>query len=613
MSETTELYIPLVSSPIGALNAAQGLATWADDLARKLVGDMTEVPIEIANAGHAIVVRVHAAIDPGQVTMAHYSAPRPPWILTAKNGPPPQGLAVIEYEAERSHNSDYYNELKRLQKEKTQVSKLPSDQKARLEEMAPRLYWPVAAQINQMGAIGAYNKAVERWAACRPVYSELVAIILTMCSGRAGAVEQAQQDWETLAKKHPGLECNPFLPATQVVNPEQGKGANRPKADALTIGGRESFWLLEYFKYAGLYTTSLPRTVQGKKDRKTYVVMPAQDGIALRWHRDIFGQFQKEFWPSSAIKMDVLAALRYTATMLAQWEGAQRSTGRRRKLSDYVEGFAVVSYKDLGSALAVMNVATVGLPDWVVWPDTPEEANRLKGVVDEHQRLIGVLDEKKGEEEQLLRDYRDFLSSRDPGLHAFFAFTTGYASHILRRMSKGQRVRRLKTDDLEVIIMAQEEQRQPKFKPIVEDPGFRKIARAIRQSTVTQQYHKTASGDNTYEIRYGLGTDLHRHSRDNQEFLRALGKFLQEYSQENARVMERRKGQPYRRRTTISVEDIAQITALVDEYGAPTVASLLIAFGYASEPGTPEATVSTDADDVVPVEELVDGEVSLLA
>lgn len=228
-----------------------------------------------------------------------------------------------------------------------------------------------------------------------------------------------------------------------------------------------------------------------------------------------------------------------------------------------------------------MNVATIGLPNWIPWPEDVATSRRLIAILTEHQLLVAGLDESRGEEEQLLRDYRDFLSSRDPALAAFFRFTTGYAGHALRNMSRRQRVRRLATDNLEEIIMAQEDQRTDKLKPVLDNVGFRNVATAIRLSTVTQQYYKTEQDDNTYEIRYGLADELHRRSRDNQEFMRAVGLFLKDYSQENARVMERNKDKKYRRRIAISTEDITQLTALVDQYGAATVASLLIAFGYA--------------------------------
>jgi hypothetical protein len=596
LNALTQLSIPISSSLLSAILAGMGLADWLAGLGRDITGD--GIDVQIANAGHSVVVSTTAVLSPEQVRLEHFAKPYS-WIRTAKNGAPPQGTNIFDYEAERQHNSDYYELLKSYQKAGINLRRLPGEQQLELEEKQPRAEWPVAAMINQMGAINSYNKAIERWLACRAIYPDLVSIIWTMCNGQPYAIEDAQRQWEALAKTH-GLEKNALMAATQAVNPEQGKGANRAKADALTIGGQESFWLLEYFKFAGLYLAALPRTVQGKKDRKTYVVMPAKDGVSLRWHREVFRDFRREFWASSAIKMDVQAALRYTATMLGQWQAAQQSSGRRRRASDYIDGFAVASFKDLGSAVAVMNVATIRLPDWVDWPEDQQRATLLQQVVVEHQRLTAALDEKKGDEEQLLRDYRDFLSSRDPALSAFFDFTQGYAGHVIRTMSKRLPVRRLGTDNLEVIIMANEERRKDAgmlpLVPILKTEGFRNIANAIRQSTVTPQYYKSKQDDSPYDVRYGLADELRRASRDNHEFIRALSIFLQQYSQENARVQERNRNKSYRKRMLVSTEDFGQIVELVDTYGAPTVANMLIAFGYAYDPKTPEARAAGEGD-----------------
>jgi hypothetical protein len=616
---TTTRYIPVVTTPLAALLAGHGLAEWLAQIGGELAGAPIEV--RVANLGHGIAVSTAETLQPEDVRPDHYQQPAVPWILTAKNSPAPDGVFVLDYEAERSRNAAYYERLKDMRKAGINLRNLPDDERNALAAQAPRPVWPVVAMINQMGALNAHNKAVERWTACKPVYPELVQLIWTMTSGNPGALEQATEQWAALAKRH-NLEKSPLLSATQAVNPEQGKGANRAKADKLDIGGMESFWLLEYFKYAGLYRGGLPRTVQGRKDRKTYVLMPAREGIELRWHQKAFAAFQQEFWASSAVKMDILAALRYTRLMLQDWEGAQRSTGRRRHPSDYVAGFAVASYKDLGSAVAVMNVSTINLPDWVAWPENPDHAQKLAQVVEDHQRIISALDETRSDEERLLRAYRDFLTSRDPALRAFFAFTAGYAAHTLSKMNKRQWVRRFTIENLKEIIMAQESARSKALKPIIDTPGFQHIATAIRQATVLQQYYKTEQNDNTYDVRYGLAGDLLRHSRDNREFMRALSEFLTEYSQENARVMDRAKkaaqkaaeaaeaarlsqenarvmdrakGKPYRKRIPVSTEDIAQLAALIDEYDSQTIASMLIAFGYASEPRG-ERSPSNDSD-----------------
>jgi len=581
---TLELSVPVTGSPVAALLAAFGVARWLESAARDLSSD--PLAIEIVHGGDRVILRVPSHITPDRIAAAGYQKPAFQWILTAKNGPAPAHLSIFDYEAERSRNTEYFARRDALRKAGTSLKSLLPEQQREIEELEPRPEWSTAVMLNQMGALKAYNKAVERWAACRTVYPELVTIIWTMTDGQPEAIDRAQTLWERLAKEC-GLEKNATLTATQVVNPEQGKGANYPKANKLSIGGQDSFWLLEYFKFAGLYIAALPRTVREKKDRKTYVVVPSRQGLLLRWHRQVFERFHKELYSTSAIKMDILAALHFTRVMLEQWQEAQQSLRRsRRRPSDFVEGLAVVSYKDLGSAFAVMNVATIGLPEWTPWPESAADAAKVIAAIQEHEWIIGAIgrhrNEEKptGDEEQLLRDYRDFLSDRDPSLRAFFRFIVAYAGYRLREQARG-----FTTTNLEVIIMAQETERQKKFKPIIENLGFQRIARAIRQSTVTQQYW----GDNLYDVRYGLADELHRHSRDKADFLRALSKFLQEYSQENARVLERARKQGrdvLRKRVAITHEDIAQLVALVDEYDAATIASLLIAFGYARETGS---------------------------
>ena len=120
----------------------------------------------------------------------------------------------------------------------------------------------------------------------------------------------------------------------------------------------------------------------------------------------------------------------------------------------------------------------------------------------------------------------------------------------------------------------------PQLSPILESEGFRNIAYAIRQSTVTAQYRKK-EGDRRYDVRYGLGRDLVRQSQYPTDFMAALSDFLHKYNAENAQVMETRTG-PYRR--SIQTSDIEEITRLIDKHGSDVIAKLLVAFGYARVP-----------------------------
>lgn len=119
---------------------------------------------------------------------------------------------------------------------------------------------------------------------------------------------------------------------------------------------------------------------------------------------------------------------------------------------------------------------------------------------------------------------------------------------------------------------------EPAFKEIVENEGFRRIAYAIRHSTVIPQYLKDREG--LYEIRYGLGNEFKRKSAYPKEFLVALSNFVHEYNRENAQKAES-KGQ--QRRKNVRESDLDEIVRLVDKFGSEVVGNLLVAYGYATE------------------------------
>ena len=138
----------------------------------------------------------------------------------------------------------------------------------------------------------------------------------------------------------------------------------------------------------------------------------------------------------------------------------------------------------------------------------------------------------------------------------------------------------------------------PKLSAILQNPGFQRIAKAIRQSTVTPQYFKSKGDSGPYEVRYGLGAELMRQAAYPDKFAQALSKFLHIYSQETSQIEERYKGNPPVRRIKISTDDIDQVIALMDEYNdAETVASLLVAYGYARE-GRSDESLEPQVDDI---------------
>src|SRR5258708_7062689 len=266
-----------------------------------------------------------------------------------------------------------------------------------------------------------------------------------------------------------------------------------------------------------------------------------------------------------------------------------------------------------------MNVASINLPHWLPPIVSPDSAEAAQQVVKEHLRIIQQIRNSKGEEGseefELLRFYRDFLSGRD--LRAFWKFTTAYSSYLISQREKEKDPKRyisqFTTTGLENIIEMNSLKTPKKLTDITGNEGFKRIAYAIRQSTVIAQYRRSQLRDRTYEVRYGLGQELMREARYPDKFIAALSRFLQQYNAETAREEEKLSNKLKRalisddRRThklrgSVAYTDIDAIVRLIDDFGSEQVCSLLVAYGYARDPykGTTEEPVDNHAGNTEP-------------
>jgi CRISPR-associated endonuclease/helicase Cas3 len=147
-----------------------------------------------------------------------------------------------------------------------------------------------------------------------------------------------------------------------------------------------------------------------------------------------------------------------------------------------------------------------------------------------------------------------------------------------------------------------------KLTNITRNEGFKRIAYAIRQSTITAQYRRAQLGDRTYEVRYGLGQELMREARYRNKFMITLSEFLQRYNAETSREEEKvanklgRKLTPEDRRVfslraSIPYTDIDEIADLIDRYNSSElIGSMLVAYGYAREPRKITESNTTDIE-----------------
>lgn len=475
--------------------------------------------------------------------------------------------SIVDYQNEREKFRSF------IQIPQEMREKMPQEQ---LSQIKPHPQFPVFAWVGErrMQALVSYNNLILRWQNAAPYFAENLRHILRLFATPYEDIGSVEKLWSKRMKEL-GADEKSDATCLQLLNPCQGKGQNEPKANRLKMDNIKSFWLLEYLKIVGVYHCAVPRVVQGTDDRKTYALAPVNMNLSA--NDKILAAFQEAMWNDTAVKMDILAALRYTRCFLDYCKASKEEDLLYELIShgpeDFVAGMHVAYYKNLGQAAAVMNISFIELPRWMR-VDSPDDVNAYMEVIEEHEGIIRDIDEKK--DYDMLVSYRDFLSGGK--LDAFFDFTAAYSQFLMRELSQGNYfVKQFTTKNLEVLMMKSNEP----LSAILESPGFRNIADAIRHSTVIPQRRKAKNMEYLYEIRYGLGQELKRKSLYNDEFIAALSEFVHNYNAENARVLEH-KGQQMRK--DVRTSDIEEVVRLVDRYGAATVGSLLIAFGYAREP-----------------------------
>ena len=575
--DQSQFYVDKTTDTFADTLLAYGVAALLDRLLRDNVGKRT---VRVRDMGSAYVLDLENPIRDGYEDV--------PWFcdipfLQAGGKKPPDGwpAPVVDYAEERERRSEHFEARRQLPREARRpgatVDEFP--ELSTVHALRPRPDYDILAQIYQMSSIYAYTHVLSNWFTCRDAFPQLLALILDLFAATPNDVERALDGWRELKKEHDlGISrSKDQATLVQIVNPSMGKGVNRTKADrADLLTNPSSFWPLEFLKFWGMRKAALPRFVRGGGDRKTYVLRPRN--VTLDTLGSVYRPLNAVMWPSTAVKMDVLAALRFTDVFLEQWLAGQLEDARYgEQPGDHVSGLAVAFYKDMGSACSVLNLAQINVPQWML-VDSPERAHLYRAVLEEHRRVVDSLDEGRGDPYRLLQLYRDFLSGRS--LDPFFEFSAGYASLTMSRMERGQWAPRFRTDHLEELIMTIDQE----LTPILESAGFQNVASAIRRSTVIPQYFKARGKKGPYQIRYGLGNDLLRRAAYPKEFVQALGDFLHDYNRETAQINERYNGNPPVRRAAITIDDIQQIVTLIDAYDSETIASLLVAFGYAREP-----------------------------
>lgn len=582
---TRQLYVDKTTGTFADQLTAMGLAVLCRDvLGRVHGGHPPDVTIE--DRGPYYTLELSHPLDDAALSQLGDGYMPIFAIVTPKNASAmPADLPEqfrVEYERERDRRQEFFAVLNALSPEDRRAARnKTADEavKARLSGLEPHPNWDIFRAINPAALIG-YNRLVLQWWQVRDAFPQVMALLRDLFAQTPNDLGAAAAAWKALDSER-GWGIKAAATAAQLLNPSQGKGQNRTKPDRLSMGNVDGFWLVEWLKALGFYRAALTKQLRGSKDRKTYVLAPV--ALSLREHGQVFARFRSAMdRAETAVRSDILASLRYTTELLRyateEASGGLLARFMRVKVPRHVvAGFASAFYKSLGNSAATMNLPFIGLPGWL-HVSTPEDVAAALAVLEEHERIVQQFDESHSDEYELLLSYRDFCSGDD--LEAFFAFTTPYSAFIIGRRERHRYARQFTTENLRRLIMASDE----KLAPILENKGFRSVARAIRQSTVTAQYWREQLKDRRYDVRYGLGQELARKAHYRADFVAALSDFLHKYNNENSVIRLRENDEEAKKRfhrPDISTSDIEDIVRLIDQYGSTTICNLLVAYGYA--------------------------------
>lgn len=606
-------YIDKLTNTPGDVLAANGLAR----IFRMLLdaaGYEGSKKIELVDEGNAYSIQLPICLTAELMQHCQFFYPIK-FIRTPKNAvKQPKVTAPFDYDDHKERVNKFYELRKSQPKEILNDPTHPVAQQ--LATLSPDPNWPLIQAVNQMSAISTYNELINRWEDNAANFPAMLELLLFLTSTTPNQVEATETAWQKGVKEGK-FKGKLDATALQLFNPACGKGQNNLKSSGLIIGNLNSFWLIEYLKYVGAFEAAAPRLISNPKnprakDRKLYVL--AAKHIETETSTIIWREFQQTFRSNTSVKMDIDAALLYTATFLKRSEAKATDNlyftfEENSTPENYINGLWSVFYKDLGNSSAVMNISFIGLPGWIKQVETGEVIAQYEAVIEEHRGLLRQLQEDRAEEYSMLLTYRDFVSGQN--LDALYDFCAAYGYFFMTTIDRdferrGRYLRLPTTTNLEVIMANQD----PDLLAIIGNDGFLRIAYALRQSTVIPQRNKARGADRLYEPKYGLIQELKRKGQYKGEFVAALTEFVSAYNLETEQIFERKGGftKPedagLRRfqRSRVEKSHLDAVIALVEKDGSALICNMLAAYGSAVDPKSKDEAGQQPPSDDMPLD-----------
>ncbi|MGF7400858.1 hypothetical protein PQ744_10690 [Thermoanaerobacterium thermosaccharolyticum] len=507
----------------------------------------------------------------------------------------------IDLEEEKERKNRYNDYLKKINEEKKKAKSLPDaksilaelDKKIKNYEDKPIKELDVITGINQFKALDMYKKAYFNLYDNKDSFQNIIDVVLRLYSDTTNNIEEAKAIISDLKKKRK-IKNIEKVNSLQLYNPSMVKGAHPQKSNDITPKSVDEFWLQECLKIAGSFTSMVIKPVQIAKqkwDNKVYVF----DVNNLDWDisKKIFNEFKKLLKGNTSIRLDINSVLLMAKELIQHREEykSNRKFLNGYRPHDEIKGFYTVYFKNMGNANSPTNISFIELPLFIEINSDKEVKDWIE-IIDEHLKIINNIRNSISDQDEsgniisLLKTYRQFLTTSD--MDYFYNFIGQYSIFLMEQIAKKNYFTKPFSEKLMEVFLLKTDS---KISEILQNQGFRNIAKAIRKSTISEQYAKS-KGQQKYDIRYGLAQELLRKSAYKEDLIEFLSEFIVSYNQETAKMAEKDKGKV---RATIKQQDLEDLVKLIDEYDNPSlIGKLLCAFGYSLDRKEKEDELAED-------------------
>ncbi|MGJ7044769.1 hypothetical protein [Thermoanaerobacterium thermosulfurigenes] len=507
----------------------------------------------------------------------------------------------VDLEEEKERKNRYNDYLKKINEEKKKAKSLPDaksilaelDKKIKNYEDKPIKELDVITGINQFKALDMYKKTYFNLYDNKDSFQNIIDVVLRLYSDTTNNIEEAKAIISDLKKKRK-IKNIEKVNSLQLYNPSMVKGAHPQKSNDITPKSVDGFWLQECLKIAGSFTSMVIKPVQIAKqkwDNKVYVF----DVNNLDWDisKKVFNEFKKLLKGNTSVRLDINSVLLMTKELIQHREDykSNRKFLNGYRPHDEVKGFYAVYFKNMGNANSPTNISFIELPLFIEI-NSDKEAKDWIEIIDEHLKIINNIRNSISDQDEsgniisLLKTYRQFLTTSD--MDYFYNFIGQYSIFLMEQIAKKNYFTKPFSEKLMEVFLLKTDS---KISEILQNQGFRNIAKAIRKSTISEQYAKS-KGQQKYDIRYGLAQELLRKSAYKEDLIEFLSEFIVSYNQETAKMAEKDKGKV---RATIKQQDLEDLVKLIDEYDNPSlIGKLLCAFGYSLDRKEKEDELAED-------------------